>query len=84
VLGGTAKGELITAKGVCWGLKRNPIFTPSSFTNEGPGEGVFTTLVRKLQRGTRYHVRAYARNIAGISYGKNKTFKTKQADSQET
>src|SRR5262249_9626984 len=44
--------------------------------NATNGTGAFTTPLTGLQPGTTYHVRSFAVNAAGISYGTDLTFTT--------
>ncbi|MHC1704057.1 MAG: DNA/RNA non-specific endonuclease [Tenuifilaceae bacterium] len=68
-------GESITARGVCWSLAENPTIA-SQKTNDGSGPGVFTSTITGLTAGGTYHVRAYATNKVGTSYGADITFTT--------
>lgn len=68
-------GGSITARGVCWSLTANPTISDSK-TSDGSGSGSFTSNVTGLQPGTTYHVRAYAINAAGTTYGNDISFKT--------
>jgi len=47
-----------------------------SKTTDGTGEGVFVSSITPLTGGTTYHVRAYATNINGTSYGDDVIFTT--------
>ena len=71
----SAGGGIITARGVCWALTSNPDIT-SSHTNDGSGTGIFSSSVTALSAGSIYHVRAYATNSAGTSYGSDLQFTT--------
>ncbi len=65
----------ITEKGVCW----HEFFTPyilDSKTSDGSGSGSFTSNITGLIPNTTYHVRAYATNSEGTSYGEEITFTT--------
>ncbi|WP_169515405.1 S-layer homology domain-containing protein [Anaerovorax odorimutans] len=66
-----------TAHGVCWNTTGNPT-TADSKTDEGAAEaaGTFTTSITGLTANTTYHVRAYAINSAGTTYGSDVTFTT--------
>jgi hypothetical protein len=66
-------GAPITARGVCWGTSPNPI-TANSHTTDGTGTGAFTSAITGLTPGTAYHVRAYATNSVGSSYGADLPF----------
>jgi uncharacterized protein (TIGR02145 family) len=68
-------GAEVTARGVCWGTNLNPEIT-GSHTVDGAGSGPFTTTLDGLTPGMEYHVRAYATNSSGTSYGSNATFTT--------
>jgi len=65
----------ITACGVCWSTSANPTIANSK-TIDGVTYGEFTSSITGLTSGVTYHVRAYATNNAGTSYGLDKTFST--------
>ncbi|MCX6320482.1 MAG: fibrobacter succinogenes major paralogous domain-containing protein [Bacteroidia bacterium] len=69
-------GASITAKGVCWGTSDNPTVALSTKTMDGTGTGTFLSNITGLTANTTYHVRAYATNSAGTSYGGDRTFTT--------
>ncbi len=85
ISGGTivAKGEgsLISA-GVCYGKTANPT-VGSSTPNDYKGATTYTSLLVGLEAGTRYYIRAYAKNELGIAYGVQKTFETLASSSSE-
>jgi uncharacterized protein (TIGR02145 family) len=68
-------GAAITARGVCWSLTADPTTADSKTTN-GDGTGQFESNITGLSGGTIYHVRAYATNSIGTSYGEDLTFTT--------
>ena len=68
-------GQNVTAKGVCWSTSQYPT-TADSKTNDGTGTGAFVSSITGLTDGTVYHVRAYATNFYGTSYGSDVSFKT--------
>ena len=68
-------GSPITARGICYGLTPNPA-TSASKTSDGTGDGVFVSSMTKLNGLTTYHVRAYATNNVGTSYGNDVQFTT--------
>jgi len=68
-------GASITANGVCWGKAENPTIEGSK-SNERVGTGQFVSNLTELAAGTTYHVRAYATNAVGTSYGADMTFLT--------
>lgn len=68
-------GAAVTAKGACWGTSANPTLE-NSCTNDGSGTSSFTSSMTALNRATTYHVRAYATNTVGTSYGSDLTFST--------
>ena len=66
-------GQSVTARGVCWSLNLNPTIDDSK-TSDDTGAGAFTSLITGLSAGKTYHVRAYATNSLGTSYGSDATF----------
>ena len=72
----TSEGSTpVTARGVCWSTAANPTVADSK-TIDGAGLGVFTSNITDLAPGTLYHVRAYATNADGTSYGDDIEFST--------
>jgi uncharacterized protein (TIGR02145 family) len=68
-------GAGITARGVCWCLDPNPDIGDSK-SEDGTGDGSFTSNITGLDPNTTYHVRAYATNTAGTGYGSEMSFTT--------
>jgi len=68
-------GATVTARGVCWSANQNPTIADSR-TTDGAGLGVFVSNLTNLNPGTLYHVRAYATNSSGTSYGNDVSFTT--------
>ncbi|MDM8552765.1 dockerin type I repeat-containing protein [Desulfobacterales bacterium HSG2] len=70
-------GDSVTERGVCWGTSADPT-TGDNTVPESPlgTDATFTSVITGLTAGTAYHVRAYATNSVGASYGKDVTFKT--------
>ena len=75
-------GASVTARGVCWSTSANPT-TSNSKTTNGTGKGSFTSSITGLSPGTTYHVRAYATNSAGTSYGSDNAFTTNGGAAQK-
>ncbi|MEI6823367.1 MAG: FISUMP domain-containing protein [Bacteroidota bacterium] len=72
----TSDGGLqVTARGVCWSTSHNPTYA-NSHTTDNSGTGSFTSNLTGLTKNTTYYIRAYAINIAGISYGNEISFTT--------
>lgn len=72
----TADGnDSITVKGVCWATTANPT-TTNAKTTDGTGRRNFVSNLTGLLAGLTYHVRAYATNSIGTSYGNEVTFNT--------
>ena len=71
----------VTVRGVCWSKTINPT-TADSTSSNGTGIGSFTCLMNGLTMGTTYHVRAYATNSAGTSYGSDVSFTTLSSSTQ--
>ena len=68
-------GSAITARGVCWNTSPNPTVANSK-TTDGIGTGTFESSITSLLANTTYHVRAYATNSVGTSYGSDLIFTT--------
>ncbi len=67
-------GSPVTQRGFCWSLFQAPD-TSDSKSEDGTGTGVFTHEIKiPVEPETKYYVRAYAKNIYGISYGKEVSF----------
>lgn len=76
--GGTVNGagsEPILQKGVCWNTTGNPTLTDQK-TENGPGDGPFTSVLDNLAYGTLYYLRAFATTVVGTTYGPEITFTT--------
>jgi len=74
-------GGEITQRGVCWDTSPEPD-TSDFRTKNGTGKGEFESTITGLTQGTKYYVRAYAVNPAGVAYGNQLSFNTKIADIQ--
>ncbi len=67
-------GTAVTSEGVCWSVNANPTIADSK-TSDGTASP-FTSAITGLNSATTYHVRAYATNAAGTSYGADYSFNT--------
>jgi len=67
-------GAAVTARGICWSTSASPTISLSTKTSDGTGIGSFTSNLTALTATTLYHVRAYATNTKGTSYGNEVTF----------
>ncbi len=72
-------GAEVTARGVCWSVNPNPTID-DKHTEDGAGVGNFTSNITELTTNTVYHLRAYATNEVGTSYGEEVTFTTMQGN----
>ena len=68
-------GYVVTERGICWGTSADPTIAGSKATSAGT-TGAFTASMTGLTENTLYHVRAYATNALGTSYGADVTFTT--------
>jgi len=68
-------GDAVTDRGVCWSTSANPTIS-DSHTHDSSGEGVFASSLTSLSPNTVYHVRAWATNTIGTSYGSDVEFTT--------
>lgn len=72
-------GASVTVRGFAWGTDPQPEVSNNK-TEAGEGTGFFKTTITGLASGTKYYVRAYAGNTAGISYGNEISFTTRESD----
>lgn len=68
-------GAEVTARGICWSEEQNPTLE-NYFTNDGEGDGTFSSEMTDLLSNTTYYVRAYATNSVGTVYGEEVSFTT--------
>ena len=68
-------GSTVTERGICWSTSSDPT-TQGSHQASGTGTGSFMASMTGLAPGTTYHVRAYATNTQGTSYGNDVAFTT--------
>ena len=71
-------GATVTARGICWNTAGNPTIS-DDHTNDGSGQGSFTSNITGLSPNNTYYVRAYATNSAGTAYGNQISFTAGQA-----
>jgi len=68
-------GAVVSQRGVCWSTTSNPTISGNR-TQNGTGNGVFTSSITGLTASTLYYVRSYATNSAGTAYGQQLQFST--------
>ena len=68
-------GARVSSRGICWSPYLNPTIFDSK-TIDGNGTGQYISVLYGLTPGSVYHVRAYATNSAGTSYGSDLAFET--------
>jgi len=68
-------GEAVTEKGICWGATADPTTADSKIADASVGTTITGNLTG-LTANTLYHVRAYATNVEGTTYGEDRTFTT--------
>jgi hypothetical protein len=68
-------GTAILARGICWSPSPDPTLAAECAT-EGAGTGSFIAMMTGLGANSTYHVRAYATNAQGTSYGEDRPFTT--------
>lgn len=72
-------GSVIEELGVYWSLDSFPVKS-ATFAEDKTNKFSFTAKLTKLQPGTVYYARAYARNAKGIGYGNSQRFSTSVKD----
>ncbi len=68
-------GATVTDRGIVWATTSNPTTSDTKVAN-GSGTGSFSATVSSLPANTLIHVRAYAINSVGTSYGSDINFTT--------
>lgn len=76
-------GAEITERGICLSRSIMPSID-DTITSDGNGTGSYISFFYRLERNTTYYMRAYAVNVAGISYGDQISFTTKLLDGSGT
>lgn len=69
----SAGSTAVFARGVCWSNSPNPTVNNSS-QSSGSGSGVFSLTVSSFAPNVTYHMRAWATNNTGTSYGNDVVF----------
>ena len=62
-------GGEVTERGICYGTTENPTIEGTKVAAETAGTGEFNVTLTGLTQNTIYHLRAYATNAAGTTYG---------------
>ncbi len=68
-------GGKVLSRGVCWNTRGTPT-VDDDHALQDRGAGSFVSRLEGLRPGTRYHLRAFATNPAGITYGQTVMFTT--------
>lgn len=71
-------GATVTSRGLCYAASFNPT-TGDSVIHVGTGTGSFVSTITGLALGGTYHVRAFATNSVGTSYGADIQITTRAA-----
>ncbi len=71
----TNNGSEVTGRGICWSTEPDPMIL-NDHTQDGTGNGAFTSVMSGLTPSTVYFVRAYATNSGGTGYGSEISFIT--------
>jgi hypothetical protein len=66
----------LTYKGISWSTSINPTTADTSTTSVYTGEGSYISYLTPLNASTHYHIRAFAYNSQGTSYGIDVSFNT--------
>jgi hypothetical protein len=69
-------GATVTERGIVYGTSVNPTTSNNKIVVSGT-TGLFSTKLWSLRSNTTYHVRSYATNSVGTSYGADVSFTTK-------
>lgn len=82
ISGGTVTstgGTDLLTRGICWSTHNTPTTSDSVLTDSSTGNS-FISIVTNLTPGTLYHLRAFATNSEGTSYGEEISFTTNTLD----
>lgn len=77
-------GGIVIARGIVWSTSSNPTIDLATKTTDGTGTGIFTSTITGLSAATSFHVRAYATNSVGTSYGNDVVFTTTSTETYVT
>ena len=66
----------VTERGFCYGTAPYPTYSSSTRVEAGDGLGAFAATINELTAATTYYTRTYAKNVVGLSYGANLSFRT--------
>ena len=76
-------GGRILRRGVCWDTLADPTIQGNKMVDSSGGSP-FSVRLTGLKGGTKYYVRAFADNAAGVAYGENVDFTTCQVPEVNT
>ena len=69
-------GKILLERGVVYGTEENPTLETGTKVNANRGTGEYSVEIGNLSDWKGYHVRAFATNKLGTSYGEDITFET--------
>lgn len=69
-------GKILLERGVVYGLEENPTLETGTKVNANRGTGEYSVELGNLSDWKGYHVRAFATNKLGTSYGEDMAFET--------
>lgn len=67
-------GATVTERGICYTINSTPTTADAKIVDTGSGIGSYVSVINGLVPNSNYHVRAYAINSVGTSYGSDLTF----------
>ena len=77
-------GGTVTERGVVYSANANPTISDGKVAAVSGGTGTFSVNLTGLQPASTYHLRAYAINEMGVSYGSDVTFTTLSSNANLT
>jgi len=69
-------GSVVSERGICWNKIPSPTIDDDKMADDAVGTGIFTGIIRGLEAGDIYYIRAYATNSQGTAYGDERNFTT--------
>ncbi len=77
-------GAAVTKRGFCWDTLPSPSVDDNSVGESSiSGDGTFVSNITGLKEDTKYYIRAFAKNSAGIAYGKGDSVMTKSSSDDD-
>ena len=71
----SGQGEVLLAKGICWGTSENPTIS-NNYALSNSTSNTYSYTISNLNYGTQYYIRAFGTNSNGTSYSSQRSITT--------